>query len=255
MIDIVTAEAEAVAAEVAARVAGQPWDRLHADLDERGAARTGVVLSEEECAEITALRERSALFREEVPMTEVGYGVGELRVFDYPHPPFLAALRSAFYSHLQPLANRWRTTLGTQSTEFPARLEDFLARCRASGQHQPGPLLNRYGKDGFIRIHQDADGEHIFPLQMVFLLSKPGTDFEGGLFTMIEEREPTLHVPDIVPLEQGEAVIFTGHTRPRFAADGSATPVTVKHGLTPVRSGYRTVMTLTFHDFVHTIRH
>jgi len=255
MTNIVTADPDTVATEVATRVAGQDWDRLYADLDARGATRTGPLLSAQECAEIRGFTERAALFREEVPMTEVGYGVGELRVFDYPHPPFLAALRKAFYSHLQPQASRWRSILGGKSTDFPPDLDDFLARCRASGQHQPGPLLNRYGKDGFIRIHQDADGEHIFPLQMVFLLSKPGTDFEGGIFTLIEEREPSLHVPDIVPVDQGEAIIFTGNTRPGRTADGKTAPITVKHGLTPVRAGSRTVMTLTFHDFVHTIRH
>ena len=223
---------------------------LHAmdltDLDRHGAARLPALLSPDQCAEMIALWDRPDTFRKEVVMARHGYGSGRYRYFTYPLPDPVAALREALYPALASIANRWAEALG-DAPIYPARHADFLARCALAGQDKATPLLLRYEAGDWNALHQDVYGPAIFPLQAAILLSRPGRDFTGGAFTLTEQRPRMQSRPEVVPLDQGDAVIFPVRDRPVIGARGPHR-VQMRHGVSRIVSGSRHVLGLIFHD-------
>lgn len=63
-------------------------------------------------------------------------------------------------------------------------------------------------------LHQDIYGELTFPIQAVFLLSSPGTDFNGGEFILTEQRPRMQPKALVIPLQKGDAAIFAVNHRP-----------------------------------------
>lgn len=219
------------------------WDRIGADLDARGWAATGPVLSPAGCEALAALYGQDERFRKQVVMARHGYGSGEYKYLAYPLPEPVASLRPALYARLAPVADRWNAAMGI-AARFPATHEAFLARCREAGQARPTPLLLRYGPGDYNCLHQDVYGEHVFPLQAVFLLS---AGFEGGEFVLTEQRPRMQSRAEVVPLSQGEAVIFAVRERPARGARGFHR-VNMRHGVSRVRSGERMTAGIIFHD-------
>lgn len=218
---------------------------LAAEIAARGHA-VRPVLDAAACREIARLWEEENRFRKRIVMQDRAYGRGEYRYLAYPLPDRIAALREAFYPPLAELANAWRRDLG-QAGVFPPTLRDFLDRCHAAGQTRPTPLLLRYGPDDFNCLHQDVYGEHVFPLQVVILLSDPARDFTGGEFLLVEQRPRAQSRAEIVPLQLGQAAIFPVHHRPMRGTKGFYR-LTVRHGVSRVRSGDRQTLGLIFHD-------
>ncbi len=204
------------------------------------------VLDAPACRALAALWAEEARFRKSIIMQQRAYGRGEYRYFAYPLPNPVAALRTALYPPLAAVANAWRRTLGVEG-EFPPTLAAFLAQCHAAGQTRPTPLMLRYGPGDFNCLHQDLYGDMVFPLQAVVLLSEPGRDFEGGEFLLVEQRPRAQSKAEIVPLEMGQAAIFPVHHRPAKGTRG-AYRLTVRHGVSRVRSGDRQTLGLIFHD-------
>ena len=222
------------------------WERIAAELDETGCAILRAVLRPDECAAYAASVASPELFRSRVVMERHGFGRGEYQYFAYPLPAPLAQLRDALYPPLAAIANRWHQTLGID-TRFPARHADFIARCHAAGQLRPTPLLLQYRAGDYNCLHQDLYGEHVFPLQVAVLLSRPGEDFDGGEFVLTEQRPRMQSRVDVVPLRQGDAVIFPVSLRP---VNGTRGPyrVTMRHGVSRLRSGSRHTLGIIFHD-------
>ncbi len=198
------------------------------------------------CRSLAALYDDETRFRSRVIMQRHNFGRGEYKYLSYPLPEPVAALRAALYPPLAAIANQWRAALQEEG-RFPATLEAFLAQCHAAGQTRPTPLLLRYGKDDFNCLHQDLYGPLVFPLQLTVLLSAPGKDFSGGEFVLVEQRPRAQSRPEVVPLSQGEAVIFPVHHRPVQSPRGPYR-VSMRHGVSRVTSGVRQTLGIIFHD-------
>jgi hypothetical protein len=231
-----------------ARVAAADWDRVTTELDERGCAVLGSLLSPAECRSAAATYDDAdpARFRSRVVMAKHGFGRGEYRYFAYPLPRTVASLRAAIYPRLAPLANEWQEKVGA-TARFPATHAQFIARCHAAGQARPTPLLLRYGAGDYNCLHRDLHGEHVFPLQVAILLSAPREDFTGGEFVLTEQRPRMQSRAEVVPLEQGDAVVFAVSERPVRGTRG-VYRVTHRHGVSRVRSGSRHTLGVIFHD-------
>jgi hypothetical protein len=231
---------------IEARIAAVDWDRTGAELDEQGAATIKGLISIDECQALAALYACDALFRSRVVMARHGFGRGEYRYFSYPLPGLIAGLREAIYPYLVPTANRWHEALGN-AVRFPHRHAEFIARCHAAGQQRPTPLLLQYGAGDYNCLHQDLYGEHVFPLQVVLLLSQPGRDFEGGEFVMTEQRPRMQSRPMVLPLQQGDMAVMAVCDRPVQGTRG-VYRVKLRHGVSRVRSGHRHTAGIIFHD-------
>ena len=228
------------------RVRGLDWSRIAGELDAQGNALLEGLLSAHECAEIAALYPREALFRNRVVMARHGFGRGEYQYFAYPLPAFVSALRTSLYPQLAPIANRWQEALALES-RYPDEHAAFIARCHEAGQSKPTPLLLQYGAGDYNCLHQDLYGEQVFPLQVAVLLSEPGRDFTGGEFVMTEQRPRMQSRPMVVPLAQGDAVVFAVQQRPVQGVRGMYR-VNLRHGVSRVRQGARHTLGIIFHD-------
>jgi len=228
------------------RVTALDWARIAEELDAHGCAITGPLLSAEGCAALAARYDEDALFRSRVVMARHGFGRGEYKYFADPLPDEIAALRTSLYPPLAAIANRWNAALGID-IRFPADHAAFLDRCHAAGQTKPTPLLLRYGAGDYNCLHQDLYGEHVFPLQLTVLLSRPGVDFTGGEFLLTEQRPRMQSRAEVVPLGFGEGVIFPVHHRPVAGTRGTYR-VTMRHGVSRLRSGQRHTLGVIFHD-------
>jgi len=228
------------------RVAAIDWAGVDSDLDARGNAVIPGLLAAEECAALSALYAQEDGFRSRVVMARHGYGQGEYRYFAYPLPDLVAELRAALYPRLAQTANRWSAAMGLPA-RFPAEHADFLGRCHAAGQTRPTPLLLAYGAGDYNCLHQDVYGEHLFPLQAAVLLSAPDGDFTGGEFVLTEQRPRMQSRVEVVPLAQGDAVVFAVRERPVRGTRGTYR-VNMRHGVSRLRSGERRTLGVIFHD-------
>ena len=235
-----------MSAALNARVAALDWAQIHMGLDQRGFARTGPLLSEAECAALAGCYDDEALFRSRVVMGRHGFGQGEYKYFDHPLPEVIATLRESLYPPLVHVANHWNGLMGIP-TRYPPDLPSMLARCHEAGQTRPTPLILKYGPGDYNCLHQDLYGEHVFPLQAAFLLSRPGEDFEGGEFVLVEQRPRMQSRPHVVPLRQGEGIIFAVHHRPMQGTRGSYR-VNLRHGVSELTAGQRFTTGVIFHD-------
>ena len=222
------------------------WKRVESDLGARGNAVLEGLLTPGETERLAALYAVPGLFRSRVVMQRHHFGRGEYQYFAYPLPALVDELRTAAYPFLAAIANRWQDALGSDA-RFPDEHSMFIARCHAAGQTRPTPLLLQYGADDYNCLHQDVYGEHVFPLQITILLSEPDRDFTGGEFVLTEQRPRMQSRAEVVPLRQGDAVIFAVRQRPAAGARG-VYRATLRHGVSRIRSGRRLTAGIIFHD-------
>jgi len=228
------------------RVAALDWQRIASDLDAYGCAIVPGLLASAECKSVEALYATEKLFRSRIVMARHGYGRGEYQYFAYPLPALVATLRAALYPGLASIANAWNAKMNVD-TRYPENHADYLARCHRAGQTRPTPLILKYETGDYNCLHQDLYGEHVFPLQVAFLLSAPERDFTGGEFVLTEQRPRMQSRAEVVPLTQGDGVLFPVHHRPVQGTRGIYR-VVMRHGVSRLRSGHRHTLGIIFHD-------
>ena len=220
--------------------------RVERDLDAGGAALLPGLLDAEQCRALRELYSDEARFRSTVVMARHNFGSGEYKYLAYPLPELVQGLRTRLYELLVPTARRWHEALGAERPLPPTHAQ-YLEECHAAGQARPTPLLLRYGPNDYNCLHQDLYGDHVFPLQVAVLLSEPGVDFTGGELILTEQRPRMQSRAEVVPLGRGDGVAFAVSERPVLGTRGFYR-VKMRHGVSRVRSGARSVLGIIFHD-------
>jgi uncharacterized protein len=245
-MNIMAMRAAAAKVPPAERVAGYDWDTIGAEINAYGCAVLPNLLTTSECRGIAALYPAEKHFRSHIHMARHGFGKGEYRYFKYPLPAPIGELRTALYGRIVPFANAWNERMQV-AVRYPAQHADYLKACHAAGQARPTPLLLQYTAGDYNCLHQDLYGELAFPLQVAILLSAPGRDFTGGEFVLTERRPRMQSRAEVVPLGQGDGVLFAVHDRPVQGTKG-VYRVDLRHGVSRVRSGERHTLGIIFHD-------
>jgi hypothetical protein len=222
------------------------WTAVAETLDQQGNAVIPKLLSAPECESIKQMYGDEPRFRSRVVMARHGYGRGEYKYFNYPLPDLVSELRANAYPHLVPLANRWNQAMRID-IRYPEAHAEFIERCHAASQTRPTALILQYEAGDYNCLHQDLYGEHVFPLQLAILLSEPDQDFTGGEFIMTEQRPRMQTRPMVVPLRQGDGVVFAVHNRPVKGSRG-VYRVNMRHGVSTLLSGHRHTLGIIFHD-------
>lgn len=222
------------------------WQKISDSLNGSGFATLPEILSSADCAALVKLYDDDSHFRSRVAMARHGYGKGEYKYFAYPLPVLVKELRTTLYPPLAKIANDWMSKIKSD-LRYPPTHAAFLKCCHDAGQTRPTPLLLRYGEGDYNCLHQDLYGEHVFPLQVAFLLSEPDSDFEGGAFVLTEQRPRMQSRVEVVPLRQGDAVIFAVNERPVQGSKGIYR-VKMRHGVSRLLAGRRHTLGIIFHD-------
>jgi uncharacterized protein len=228
------------------RVDKYDWSVIGAELDAHGCAVLPKLLTAVECKDIAALYPREEHFRSHIHMARHGFGKGEYRYFKYPLPALIGEMRSALYARAATFANEWNRRLNVD-TRYPEQHAAYLKICHDAGQLRPTPLLLQYTPGDFNCLHQDLYGDLAFPLQVTVLLSERDRDFTGGEFVLTEQRPRMQSRVEVVPLQQGDAVLFAVHNRPVQGTKGTYR-VNLRHGVSRLRSGRRHTLGIIFHD-------
>jgi hypothetical protein len=231
---------------IAARLASLDWDALTRSLWEEGFAKTPAVLSADECDALVGLYADDTRFRSRVDMARYRFGEGDYKYLAHPLPPLVESLRTEAYPRLARLANTWEEALGSH-TRYPPDLAGLLSVCRRHSQTKPTPLLLHYEVGGYNCLHQDLYGEVAFPLQITAFLSRPGVDYEGGDFLLVEQRPRAQSRGEAIHTEQGKLVIFPTRHRPVRGARGWYR-TTMRHGVSTITRGTRYTLGIIFHD-------
>ncbi|MDI6949229.1 2OG-Fe(II) oxygenase [Serratia sp. Se-RSmG] len=234
------------AGDLTSRCHAVDWSYIRRELDTQGSAVFPGILTRDECEAMASLYNQGERFRKRVVMARHGFGRGEYQYFHYPLPEVTQTLRTQLYPGLAAIANIWQDKLGL-TARYPLDHAEFLLRCREAGQQKATPLLLQYQSGDHCCLHQDLYGEQVFPLQVVILLSEPGRDFEGGEFMLTEQRSQMAARAEVVPLRQGDAVVFAVNQRPVKSTRGYAR-VAMRHGVSRLHRGVRHTAGIIFHD-------
>jgi hypothetical protein len=244
---ITASHAKSISADdLQTRVEQYDWPAVETHLDAHGWATFPGLLTATETSGLANLYADDGMFRSHVVMARHGFGRGEYKYFKYPLPETVSELRTSLYPRLVAIANRWNEEMGI-AVRYPAAHADFIRRCHQAGQTRATPLLLQYGEGDFNALHQDVYGEHLFPLQVMVLLSSVHEDFTGGEFVLVEQRPRMQSRVEVVPLDRGDGVVWAVRNRPIRGTRGTYR-VNMRHGVSRLRSGHRHTMGVIFHD-------
>lgn len=222
------------------------WQRITEAMHANGYALIPNVLCAEQCEMLKAGYDAPNAYRKTVVMERYRFGVGEYKYFSYPLPDLIQQIRKAIYPFLAPIANTWFKALNI-GTQFPLEHAGLVRQCYENGQQKATVLILKYGKGGFNTLHQDVYGEVYFPIQTVLFLSEPDADYTGGEFVLTQQVPRAQSKAIVLQPRKGDLLVFTTNFRPEKGTKGYYR-VTMKHGVSEVRSGERCTLGIIFHD-------
>lgn len=231
---------------IVGRLADLDWSALQQSLWECGHALTPAVLTPAECAALTEMYGSEQPFRSHIIMSRYRFGRGDYKYFDYPLPDVVQQLREHSYPYLAPLANEWNQALGAHRA-FPGKHSAFLELCKEQGQMRATPLLLHYETGDFNCLHQDLYGAVAFPLQLTCFLSRPGVDYEGGEFVLVEQQPRAQSRAEVISPSLGQVLIFATRFRPVKGSRGYYR-TNLRHGVSRVQRGVRFTLGIIYHD-------
>jgi hypothetical protein len=218
---------------------------LEKSLNTKGFVNFRGLLTRQQCLDMQKLYSEN-IYRSVINMERYRFGKGEYKYFQYPLPELIQTLRSELYESLVPIADGWMKNLGIEKV-YPASHAEFIEECHQAKQLRPTPLILRYEAGGYNTLHQDLYGDVYFPFQVVFVLTEPQKDHEGGELVFVEQLPRAQSKAEVINPSQGDAIIFTTNFRPVSGTRGYYR-AKLKHGVSPVRSGVRMAMGIIFHD-------
>jgi len=222
------------------------WTQISAGLDDVGVCVTPPLLDPGQCRTVSDLYDDGTRFRSTIDMARHRFGEGQYRYFAHPLPELVANLRAAFWPHLLPIAREWAARRD-QAAPWPDDFDEWLEQCHAAGQTRPTPLLLRYEAGDWNALHRDLYGDLVFPLQVAIGLGRPGDDFTGGEFVVVEQRPRAQSRATATLIPFGHALVFTTRDRPIRTSRGWSN-ASMRHGVSTVDSGLRLTLGLIFHD-------
>jgi hypothetical protein len=231
---------------IAQRLEEFDWASIQQSLRDYGYALTPALLNERECSDFVETYPSDKAFRSHIIMSRYRFGRGDYKYFDYPLPPIVQELRQKSYPYLVPVANQWNENLGAAET-FPPSHAAFLARCKKNEQTRATPLLLHYEAGDFNCLHQDLYGAVTFPLQLTCFLSRPGVDYEGGEFVLLEQQPRAQSRAEVITAGQGQILIFATRYRPVKGSRGYYR-TNLRHGVSRVKRGVRFTLGVIYHD-------
>lgn len=208
-------------------LAGLNWADIESELNREGYALLPGLLAPSEVQKIAQelIRDTDAIVRQRG--TEAPYSQGSSAVLTSELPEALRTLREGCYQHLKSLASVWDELMGIDAAAIKVE--------QAKGKGVYG-AVQTLGEHEYQALTQNPNTQ--FPVQLVMVLSNPGTDFTGGQFVMTEQRPRMQSRPIVLPLAVGDvALIATAH-RP-FKGTKGYYRINMKHAISRVRSGKR----------------
>jgi hypothetical protein len=233
---------------IAQRLAEVDWNAASEELSLQGNFVIPNLLNSDECRVLSSAFLKDEIFSRRIMLEQEGRGRGETKYFSRTAFEPVTSLRILLYQYLSPIATHWNATMKV-NIDYPADLPSYSQQSERIGQATLLSSLSRYVEGNYEGLHQEADGEAVFPLQVAILLSHPNRDFNGGEFVMTEQRPRMQSRPLALSLQQGDAVIFATHYRPFRGANGFYR-VNLRHGVSRVRFGERIALSIVFHSGV-----
>ena len=228
------------------RVRAADWTEITNTLHDTGIARLPSILDTSACTDLVRMFEDPQRFRTRIDMQRYNFGKGVYQYFAYPLPQLIQDLREALYHKLAPVARQW-SMLMEKAVDYPDTHAEYIDQCHTQGQQRPTPLILRYQAGDYNCLHQDLYGDEVFPLQAVFMLSDPNTDFTGGELVLTEQRPRMQSRAHVMHLQQGDAAIFAVQSRPQKGTRGYYR-TTMRHGVSTIHSGTRHTLGIIMHD-------
>ena len=230
------------------KIENTDWKIITETMHQNGYAIIPNLLSGEQCETLKSNYDNSNLYRKTVTMARYRFGLGEYKYFTYPLPDIIQTVRTNIYPYLAPIANAWFKALKID-VSFPPDHEELLRQCHENGQEKATVLILKYGKGGFNTLHQDLYGDIYFPIQVVFILDEPDTDFTGGEFVLTQQIPRAQSKAIVLKPKKGDVLIFTTNFKPEKGSKGYYR-VNMKHGVSEVKAGNRHSLGIIFHDAV-----
>lgn len=222
------------------------WESFTNNMHRDGYAIVPNLLTDAECEALKENYDRSELYRKTVVMERYRFGLGEYKYFNYPLPDLIQTIRSQVYLYLVPIANAWFKALNIDR-QFPAMHQKLILQCQDANQQKATALILKYGEGGFNTLHQDLYGDVYFPIQVVFVLSEPDADFEGGELVLTQQIPRAQSKAKVLKPGKGAMLAFTTNFKPEKGSKGYYR-VNMKHGVSEIKSGERYSLGIIFHD-------